>query len=114
MVVSKGVYRGISASSYAESTGSAEGAWFQKPRNTLIEVFTTCFEKEQFEIKKEETLLAQVLMKSTHGVRINPSFAVQCRVIYSGYLTDLLLAELSDAANCICKSWFTRTWLWQG
>ena len=95
----KGFTGGIIASSYAESTGSAEGAWFQKPRNTLIEVFTTCFEKEQFEIKKEETLLAQVLMKSTHGVRSDPPFAAQCRAMYSGYLTDLLLAELSDAAN---------------
>ena len=38
-------------------------------------------------------------MKSTHGVRSDPPFAAQCRAMYSGYLTDLLLAELSDAAN---------------
>jgi len=51
---------GLIASSYAEATGSSEGQWFQKPRNTLVEVFSHCFEKEEYEIKKEEMLLAEV------------------------------------------------------
>jgi hypothetical protein len=61
---------GLIASSYAEATGSSEGQWFQKPRNTLVEVFSHCFEKEEYEkkykkkykIKKEEMLLAEVVI----------------------------------------------------
>ena len=90
---------GTIASSYAESTGSAEGRWFQKPRSTLLEVFTACFEKEQFEIRNEETLLADVITKASHGVTSDPPFVAQCRNMYSGHVTELVLAEVIDSAN---------------
>ena len=90
---------GLIASSYAEATGSSEGQWFQKPRNTLVEVFSHCFEKEEYEIKKEEMLLAEVVMRARHGVRTDPPLVAECRSMFSGYVTELLLAEVIDSAN---------------
>ena len=95
----KGFTGGVIASSYAEATGSAEGAWFQKPRNSLLEVFAACFEKEEFEIKKEETLLGNVVMKVTHGVSNDSPLIVECRARCSAYVTGLVSSELADSIN---------------
>ena len=91
---------GTIASSYAESTGSAEGRWFQKPRSTLLEVFTACFEKEQFEIRN---FTSSCQHKATHGVNSHPPLIAQCRNMHSGHVTELVLAEVINSANYFCR-----------
>ena len=90
---------GLIASSFAESSGSAQGRWFQQPRHTLVQVFMTCFEKEDHDIKMEQELLASVLMASTHGVPSDPPLVAECRAKYSQYVTELVLIEAIESKN---------------
>ena len=90
---------GVIASSHAEASGSAQGKWFQKPRHTLLEVFSTCFEKEDYEIRREEENLAKVAMEATRGVQSDPPLVVECRRNYSAYATSLVLAEVVESSN---------------
>ena len=86
-------------SSFAESSGSAQGRWFQQPHHTLVQVFMTCFEKEDHDIKMEQELLASVVMASTHGVPSNQPLVAECRAKYSHYVTELVLIEAIESKN---------------
>jgi hypothetical protein len=67
---------GLIASSFAESSGSAQGRWFQ-----------------------QHELLASVLMASTHGVPSDPPLVAECRAKYSHYVTELVLIEAIESKN---------------
>ena len=98
-ITQKNFTGGLIASSYAESCGSAQGRWFQQPRHTLVQVFTTCFEKEDHDIKVEQELLANVVMASTHGIPSDPPLVAQCRAKYSSFITQLVLSEVIDSKS---------------
>ena len=51
---------GVIASSYAESSGAAQGKWLQSPRHSLVDILLSCLEKEDLDIKKSRKNLAVI------------------------------------------------------
>ena len=90
---------GVIASSYAESSGAAQGRWFQSARSSLVEILLSCLEKEDLDIKKEQRDLALIAIKAQSGVPSDPPFVRSCRSIYSEHVTELVLREVVDSAN---------------
>ena len=90
---------GVIASSYAESSGAAQGKWLQSPRHSLVDILLSCLEKEDLDIKKEQKDLALISFKAESGVASDPPFVRSCRSLYSEHVTELVLAEVLDSVN---------------